>query len=374
MIEQISIRNFKCFQRLHLPLRPLTVLTGANGAGKSTIIQAILLARQASEDDRTNVVQLNGPYALEIGEAEDALSADAEDQSIEVSLTVTGRDNDFVFTAPLEERSLHLTIASRPDDISGCLTAPGLAFSYLTAERLGPRDLLSVTSAEVATVGVGERGQYVAQALATHERDTVAEELRHPNATAIHTLRAQVEAWLTDIVRPIRIETHWLPGVNASMVRFQTPSLAAQPLRPGNVGFGVSYILPIIVAGLATGEGILIVENPEAHLHPAAQSKLGRFLARIAGHKTQVIIETHSDHIVNGIRRGAVDDHNIAPSAVAFHYFAENSEPTILDLSPKGGISSWPPGFFDQLDEDLGRLARAKRASNDGGPDSSRRE
>ncbi len=372
MIEQARIQNFKCFQDLNLPLRPLTVLTGANGGGKSTVIQAILLARQASEDTRANVVQLNGPYALEIGEAEDALSADAEEQAIRISLSADGQDNEFVFSADLEERSLHLRIFSRPDSVSTCLAAPGLAFSYLNAERLGPRDLLSVTSAELATVGVGERGQYVAQALATHERDTVAEELRHPSASNILTLRAQVEAWLSNIVRPVRIETDWLPGVNASMVRFQTPNLAAQPLRPGNVGFGVSYVLPIIVAGLAIDEGILIIENPEAHLHPAAQSKLGRFLARIAGHKTQVIIETHSEHIVNGIRRGAVDDGNVDSSAVVFHYFTENAAPATLDLSSRGGMSSWPPGFFDQLDEDLGRLARAKRASIDRESDSRR--
>ena len=297
---------------------------------------------------------------------------DAEEQAIRISLSADGQDNEFVFSADLEERSLHLRIFSGPDSVSTCLAAPGLAFKYLNAERLG-----TALYPFSYFWGTGYRRSWRTRTICrpsacAHERDTVAEELRHPSASNILTLRAQVEAWLSNIVRPVRIETDWLPGVNASMVRFQTPNLAAQPLRPGNVGFGVSYVLPIIVAGLAIDEGILIIENPEAHLHPAAQSKLGRFLARIAGHKTQVIIETHSEHIVNGIRRGAVDDGNVDSSAVVFHYFTENAAPATLDLSSRGGMSSWPPGFFDQLDEDLGRLARAKRASIDRESDSRR--
>ncbi|WFE43330.1 DUF3696 domain-containing protein [Verrucosispora sp. WMMD1129] len=362
MIERIKIRNFKCFRQVDLPLRCLTVLTGTNGAGKSSLIQALLLVRQASEDERASVVQLNGPYGLEIGEADDALHAAAEDQDIQVSLSIAGSWRDFNFSAVIEERTLHLPITHRPKPLPEALSAPGMPFTYLNAERLGPRDQLSVTSDEILNIGVGVRGEYVAQAITLRERDVVAEALRHPGAPAVQTLRAQVEAWMSDIVRPIRIEAQWPLGMTASMIRFQAPNMESQSLRPGNIGFGVSYSLPIIVAGLAVGHGILIIENPEAHLHPGGQSKLGRFLGRVAGTGAQVIIETHSDHILNGIRRAAVDDHTIDPSDLVIHYFdGSESSPIPIDVGVGGRMSSWPPGFFDQLDQDLGRLAYAKR-------------
>ncbi|PTA43153.1 DUF3696 domain-containing protein [Micromonospora sp. RP3T] len=362
MIERIRIQNFKRFGRVDLPLRKMTVLTGTNGAGKSTLIQALLLVRQASEDERASVVQLNGPYGLEIGEADDALHISAEDQVIQVSLFMEDSWREYEFAVALEERALHLPIMRRPEPLPALLSSPGMSFSYLNAERLGPRDQLSVTSAEVSNIGVGIRGEYVAQAITLRERDAVADTLRHPASPNVQTLRAQVEAWVSDIVRPVRIEARWPLGMTTSVIRFQAPDMESQPLRPGNIGFGVSYALPIVVAGLSVGQGVLIVENPEAHLHPAGQSKLGRFLGRVAGAGTQVIVETHSDHVLNGIRRAAVDDRTVDPTEVVVHYFdGVRSSPVLINVTAGGGMSIWPPGFFDQLDQDLGRLAHAKR-------------
>ncbi|MGH3693299.1 MAG: AAA family ATPase [Pseudonocardiaceae bacterium] len=92
----------------------------------------------------------------------------------------------------------------------------------------------------------------------------------------------------------------------------------------GNIGFGFSYALPVIIAGLlAPGGGLLLVENPEAHLHPAGQSRLGRFLARIAGSGVQVVLETHSDHILNGVRLAVADERTINAHDVIVHFFGK---------------------------------------------------
>jgi len=73
--------------------------------------------------------------------------------------------------------------------------------------------------------------------------------------------------------------------------------------KPVNVGFGYSYLLPIVVSGLIAEPGdILIVENPEAHLVPSAQSRIANFLARVSRTGVQVFIESHSEHILNGLR------------------------------------------------------------------------
>jgi predicted ATPase len=201
----------------------------------------------------------------------------------------------------------------------------------------------------------------------------VREPLRHPETLTtghgVTTLRTQVENWASTIIRPIRITAQWPPGITASLIRFQEPELIRQRLlseliRPANMGFGFSYALPILVAGLLVPEtGVLIVENPEAHLHPAGQSRLGRFLARVAGSGAQVIVETHSDHVINGIRLAAVEDRVIDPNAVVMYFFSDEpgNSPTAIQLNGRGALSSWPKGFFDQIEEDLGRIANAKR-------------
>ena len=73
-------------------------------------------------------------------------------------------------------------------------------------------------------------------------------------------------------------------------------------LRAENIGYGISYTLPVIVALLSAQPGALVIlENPEAHLHPGGQAALAKLIAKVASEGIQVIVETHSDHIINGI-------------------------------------------------------------------------
>lgn len=91
--------------------------------------------------------------------------------------------------------------------------------------------------------------------------------------------------------------------------------------RPVNVGFGVTYTLPIIVAILsAKVDDLIIIENPESHLHPKAQSILGKLFAIAANAGVQIIIESHSDHILNSLRV-CVKNKIISNESVAIYYF-----------------------------------------------------
>lgn len=373
MITALRIRNFKRFTSLELPLRKLTVLTGLNGTGKSTALQGLLLARQAAEREEAHVVQLNGPFGLALGEALDILHPDADPQQIEVAVAANRNWHQYVFDVP-HDRALNLPIISRPPAHPETFELHGMGFTYLSAERLGPRDQLDVSADELDLIDVGVQGEYTAQALALHETREVRQPLRHPDTVqhGVTTLRTQVENWASTIIRPIRINAQWPAGITASIIRFQEPELirqqvfASELIRPTNMGFGFSYALPIIVAGLLSPEGgMLIVENPEAHLHPAGQSRLGSFLSRVAGSGVQVILETHSDHIINGIRLAAAEQRSIDPTDVVLHFFSESADsgPEMVELTSRGGLTAWPKGFFDQLEEDLGRLARAKRGS-----------
>ena len=134
--------------------------------------------------------------------------------------------------------------------------------------------------------------------------------------------------------------------------------------NPLNVGFGLSYTAPIVLSLLKSFNGdLIILENPEAHLHPRGQRILGELISKACAGGVQIILETHSDHLLNGIRL-SVKQKKIDKSAVRLNFFYQEtqddgirkylkSSPAILD---DGSISSWPDGFFDEWDKALDKL------------------
>jgi predicted ATPase len=133
-----------------------------------------------------------------------------------------------------------------------------------------------------------------------------------------------------------------------------------------NIGFGISYVLPIIVSGLIAKKGsYLVIENPEAHLHPSAQSNVGRFLSVIAKSGVKVIVETHSDHFVNGIQIAAALN-EISNDEVTINFFSHekvDNQPKLesISINQKGELSLWPKGFFDQTQIDFAQLFKIRK-------------
>lgn len=365
MIRSVRLENFKCFRNETLALQPLTLVVGANGAGKSSLLQGMLLAQQAAEI-ATSYVKLNGPFMLNLGKSGDVL-CHSQNEQIDVVIELTLAD-DSKLTWRLEDQldEYILGIAERPAAFKP------FDLTYLNAERIGPRDTLGVDSAPNDELKVGERGEFTAQVLAAHvlagrRRGKVREALRHPTTEdGLAQLGKQVELWMGDIAPGIAIRPLTLPDTNLSAIRIKR-GVGTDWLRPPNIGFGVSYVLPIIVAGLLAPPGSLfLVENPEAHLHPAGQSRIGRFLATLAAAGVQVIAETHSDHVLNGVRLAAVDaKHPIQHDQVIIQYFhGDDAAPLrakAIELTAKGGLTSWPTGFFDQSERDLAAILEARR-------------
>ena len=130
--------------------------------------------------------------------------------------------------------------------------------------------------------------------------------------------------------------------------------------RPKNLGTGTSFIISILIMCLASQEGdVIIIENPELHLHPKAQSALTEFLIHIASHNRQLFIETHSDHVFNAIRVAiAQDEHSQQLFGVNFveldsEFKTVNHE---IKIQGKGDVINPQDGLFDQFDNDLLRM------------------
>ncbi len=377
MITEILIENFKRFRDLSLKIGGLTVLTGTNGAGKTSVLHSLLLARQMARNPSRKHVELNGVDTLELGGAEDIIHSEATKPVASVELVDTeGERRRWSFGALSTQslgdgQTLNATVHERPDDYSGALAEAAPKFSYLCAERLGPRDVLSASSAIEAELDVGPRGEFVAQVLSTFDRWRVSPgRVENPSAEKqILSLRHQTENWMSRIVRPLQIETELFPNTSVTRLQFKNPGVrpGAALTRAPNAGFGISYALPIVVAALrAETGGLLLVENPEAHLHPAGQSMIGAFLARVAADGVQIMLETHSDHVLNGIRVAVADGSAaLRPEQVVINFFrAEDDEaPAVqsIELQQTGQLSAWPAGFFDQTQIDLALLASKRR-------------
>jgi len=305
-----------------------------------------------------------GSQGLDLGQATDVLHVDAPTNEICVSLGGDENIHTWIFDTgpPGDDDVPYLRVRERPDSPPPPIGVAGSSFMYLGAERLGPRTSHPTAASEPDEAIVGEDGRYVAHALAINPRREVALERRHPAAGGVTTLTAQTESWLSELVGPTQLDSALVPRTGLATLHIRTPGRMGQWMLPTNTGFGVSYSLPVVVAGLLAPEGgLLVVDSPEAHLHPAAQSAIGGFLVAVAQSGVQVLLETHSDHILNGIRKAIAIKGLIRAAQVRVFFFGNNPEPARLLMNEHGRLSAWPPGFFDQFDIDLGQMARLRQ-------------
>ncbi|MBX5273311.1 DUF3696 domain-containing protein [Rhizobium sp. NLR17b] len=368
MIISGEIRGFKRFAHERIVMAPLTVLAGLNGSGKTSLLQSVLLAAEASRSNSA-AISLNGPFGLQLGMAEDVLNWESK-SPIEISFEATAIETaTWRFGVPSEE-ALFLNIAERPIELPKAFSGAPRAFTYLSAERLGPRGFSAVAPVPETELEVGVKGEFCAHVLSViGDRIIASSDRSHPlyEPTPPRLLKYEVEQWLSEIARPIEVTGERTPGGTVAELRFRAPGSAW--VRSTNMGFGITYALPIILAGLiAEEDGLLVVENPEAHLHPAGQSRMGVFLAWLAGHGVQVLIETHSDHVINGIRRAVAEHNYLDPASAVLHWFSDNGDRdegpfvSTLAIGATGNLSDWPKGFFDQYQIDVAALGRIRRS------------
>lgn len=361
MIDSIRVKNFKCFEDETFPLGQLTVLSGINGMGKSSFMQSLLMLRQSALGSNGNIeAHLNGPL-VDLGFSDDVLFEGAKDQD-DISFELTENSEISYLSFNYKKRQRILPSSNDPKIIDGSLF--GSDFFYLTAERIGPRTSFESRRTEHSPFNsMGNSGEYCAWLLSKNERKKVhSETLIHPSEP-LKELRSQVEAWLSEVGQTPRIHIDEHPSMDRVNLQFSflRDGIPSGNYRPTNVGFGLTYALPIFVSSLLVGRGgMLCIENPEAHLHPRAQSAIGYFLGLVAASGVQVILETHSDHLLNGIRvaakNGAIEAEDVS---LLFFHREEGTQSTTFSrpiLDKDGRLDKWPEGFFDEWENRLAQL------------------
>lgn len=364
MLDAIEFTSFKCFREQKIGLKPLTLLSGVNGMGKSSVIQGLALLRQSANERLLpdEGLLLNGSW-VSLGTAQDVLYEFAEADEIHIGLKTKRGPARWRFSArnPEDDLLKKLKGPTLLPDIP--LFRPGAL--YLSAERLGPRALHPMSNFEVRTRGeIRADGSLAVAWLDENARLSVEPQVCH-NTMPTQSLPEQLEAWMSEITPGVRVNTSVRRHLQAIELGFGFALAGAttRSMRPTGVGFGLSYTLPVVLVCLAAGpERLIMLENPEAHLHPRAQMAIGDLIARAAATGAQLIVETHSDHLLNGVRL-AVKQGRLSPNHVAIHFFSRHVEKHRLVhdvVSPRidadGRLDTWPEGFFDQFDVALEQL------------------
>jgi len=301
---------------------------------------------------------LNGEV-VRLGSAGDVIRAQSRDATARFELFGEEKSLAMSATAKTGSRSLSVTKRDGSDDWPELFSSL-VRLVHLSAVRGGPAEAFPTPDrVNDQSPDVGADGRFASYWY--HERaDTEIDLARRCPDEPGTTFRKQIDAWLSRIAPGANANVQSLPVVSMLALQFRL-SETGEWRRPANVGYGLTYAFPILVALLAAEPGdIVVVDSPEAHLHPQAQSRMGRMLAAFAGAGIQLIVETHSDHVLNGIRL-AVRDKVLAAAELSLLFFAgsslEGHGVTIPRIDDKGRINEWPDGFFDQGDKDVAQLA-----------------
>ncbi|GME47339.1 MULTISPECIES: AAA family ATPase [unclassified Pantoea] len=340
MLTKIEILNFKSLESETLSLKPLTIFTGANSSGKSSVLQAIMLViKQSQESNRYSMEELlrylNDFHAIRNkktnAKAIKISVTDSQNTVNELTIFVDGfiRKSDLSYIyEPSEE------ISSQPE------------FLYLNANRIGAQEVTPLSDRRI-----GILGEYLFSTFEKIKIKPVEEQLlKFPGSK---TLSYQVAEWLS-----------YITGTTSELV---TEKISDQLkisfkireiegfVSPFNLGAGMSYISKVIIICLMAKKGdLIIIENPEVQLHPKAQSYLGEFLCFIAANGIQLIVETHCEHLLNKVTYQVYKD-SIQNEDVIIHYKPDvNSKFLNLLLNEDGeyvdcnnNTIAFPKGFFD---------------------------
>jgi hypothetical protein len=428
-ITGISVAGFKSIVReQRIEIRPLTILAGANNSGKSSIMQPLLLLKQTLESGfDPGGLLLNGPnlsfrsaseflswsdgyqevgfrVGLELGSrpritlafrgAGDApptidfmryggteLRSGMSPAEVFAAAKDLARDEKRVASAVAESLNVQAS-GSQPPRWS---LVPHRCFLQFNVQGLGDTATRAIPVTDTAadqilrTIHVPGHGGPAKRVYGrAHVGDRFAGPFE-PYAPSVierwqggrDRRRDRLEEWLKELGLTAHVEARAESGgleLKIGRLPRKRPN-AGDLVNVADVGFGVSQVLPALVALLAAAPGDLVyVEDPESHLHPRAQVKMAEILADAAGRGVRVVAETHSSLILRGVQT-LVARGKLEPDLIKLHWFKRSPLGVTRvhsgELDAAGAYGeNWPEDFDDvQLGAEAAYLDAAEKRS-----------
>lgn len=395
MIKSFTINNFKSHRDTNLQLSNLVILCGANGVGKSSLIQVLLLLREAFLKDKSfDILDLKSNPA-KIGTVADAVYEFGDYDGFQFLLDFSDEFKcNFLYEANSESEMVksfinlnkEKTICDKDFNLSDSsatiqrfnkISLFNSNFQYIGAGRLGPLEKYDkddkIVDVQKQISVIEGKAEYFVHFLDKYRNIDVIDELcLLDNETAnFKDLFTQVILWEKYIFNGANAEIQDI-GKLGYILKYSFDSTRSTTKKTNsydakNVGYGLSYTLPILVAILsAKKDAIIIIENPEAHLHPNGIAKLTELICIAAQAGIQIVIETHSDHVINGIAvqcllNGKEELKGIDKNNLKIYQFYRNEDENFTDaksieINEGGRFNISPQGFFDQIQIDLEKI------------------
>ena len=340
MLNKLTIENFKSIKKQSFDIKSITILTGLNSTGKSSVIQSLLLLSSFNSDSSLlkknikNFSNFNDIRNRYINAKNISFSFESENDTSSLSIE--------------QSKSWKIGI---PCD-SNILNFEGNLF-YISANRIGQEDIADYDE----DIKFGVNGKYVFGYFEQFKDKPVEDALTVYKEHI--TLDAQLAHWLEYILDiKLRVITEIM---TAEKVKVTFDSDGLDKISPFNLGAGNSYLAKILIMGLSCKKGnILIIENPEIHLHPKAQSKLSDFFVLLANAGIQVILETHSEHLINKLRYNIYKSEISKDDAIIYYKPSIIEEFSTIRINNNGHYVDenkqeidFPEGFFDSTLSEL---------------------
>lgn len=338
----LKLKNFKSIDNIEFNLKNLNILTGLNSSGKSSIIQSMRMLYNASLKKDIYFDEIFGGF--------NELVCEFFQDSKEISMELTGYGN----------------LKVRENGFDNNITKE-LQVIYIGANRVGPlRYAINAVNPDKYNP-LGLDGEYCYQYISQNGSENYSKFLEYSNFENNRTgetiaLKHLIEDWIKTIahVQSFNINqgSNGMEDITAMQIN--------RKYKATNVGYGIGYVLPVITALIAFSgkkDTFILLENPEAHIHPKGQSALGELIAKVASTGTKIILETHSDHIISSIRV-ATKYNLINHDDIGINFFrivekntnvfvTENTE---INIDKDGRFDKYPEDFFDQFELNLERL------------------
>ncbi|MFZ2727801.1 MAG: AAA family ATPase [Methylococcaceae bacterium] len=341
MLKQLSIKNFKSIGNQSFELKPLTILTGLNSTGKSSVIQSILLLSKHASRRNQGLVS---DYVENFSDFSEIRNKYLNAKS----LSIKAKNEQHTFSLSMDYDKTTFTPKKECSDLNF-----EDKLYYVSANRIGQESLASFSKEQKT----GRHGEYIFGYFESNkDKPLFSDIIKFKDSS---TLKYQVNGWLNYILElSINLQTD---KITATHVRVSFDVDGINDINPFNIGAGNSYLAKILITGLLCNkDDILLIENPEIHLHPKAQSRLGEFFAWLAQNGIQLIVETHSEHLINKLRhqvyRKMLDADNITI------YYKESITKDFMNIAinnsghfinSAGERMQFPSGFFDSTLKEL---------------------